>query len=377
MRAVSDAWLRTVVGSHTPQYRATLCTEYQTTNAPTGARVPIIDGSVVLDGAADVRGSLDMTVPGSYWPVQLRNADLAPQGSEMYVEVGIRFSDDLIEWLGLGYFRIKTIGQDNPERVGPIRLTGQDRMAGIVRAKLLSPHRFRATDTIGGLVNALVTEVFTDAVIVWDDDTDDRELGRDIIVDSDRYAALASVAQSYGKVMYWNASGELAFVAVPDSSTSVAELLAGRGGVLLGAPRQLSDEGVVNAVVARGDAADETGGAYGVAIDSDPDSPTSYRSRFGPSPLFVTNSLITTDAQALSAASSELQLHSGIPYTTSFLVSPRPELEPYDAVTIDHKGLASRERHVLSSVTIPLRAGQPMPLNTRQQSILIVGSSAS
>ena len=374
MRDVSAAWLRTVAGSHTPQYRATLVRSFQTTATPTGDRLPIVDGMVTLDGAADVRGSLDLTIPGSYWPVQAGNADLAPQGNEVYIEVGLRYSDDLIEWLGLGYFRVKAIGQDQPEIVGDIRLTGQDRMAGIVRAKLLRPVVFEATDTIGDLVNALVLEVYPDAVIEWDDDTDTRELGRALVVDSDRYGALLSVRQAHGKRMFWNARGALEFSALPDQTKPVARFEAGAGGSLVAAPRELSDVDVYNAVVVRGDGADDNSGAYGVAIDTDLDSPTGYLTRFGPAPLSITSSLVLTDAQAQAAAKAELRLHIGIPYSVSFTSTWRPELEPEDPVRFYHRGMGAPEAHTISSLGIPLRAGVNMTGDTRRQSAVLIGA---
>lgn len=375
MRAVSAAWLRTVVGSYTPLFRATLCKTYQTTLTPTGARVPILDGSVVLDGLADIRGSLDMVVPGSYWPVQGANVDMAPQGNELFVQVGIRYSDALIEWVGLGYFRIDTVAQDQPTQGGPIHVTGQDRMSAIVQAQLLAPRLFAAGSTVGAMVTSLTADVYPNIVVSYDDSMNAATLGRDIVVDSDRYAALSALAQAYGKLMYFDASGRLTFKTIPSPTTAVASLV-GNVGVLVEAPRQLDNAGVVNAVVARGQGADPTTGAYGVAINADPNDPIGYYSRFGPSPLFISNSLLVTDADAINAANAELRLHSGVTYTIKLTTSPRAELEPFDAVDVDHSGMAAPERHVLSRLTIPLVAGQTMDMETRRQSATLVKANA-
>jgi len=69
VRAVSAAFLRTVLASHQAIFRATVCTTFQTGTTPTGTRIPIEDGTVSLDGTADVRSTLDLTTDGTkMWP---------------------------------------------------------------------------------------------------------------------------------------------------------------------------------------------------------------------------------------------------------------------------------------------------------------------
>lgn len=373
MRGVSARWKRTIGGSFQPFFRATLVTSFQTGTSPTGDRLPILAGYVSLDGAAAVRGSLDMTTDGERWPVQRGDVALAPQGSEVFVEVGISYSDSLVEMLSLGYFRIKSLGQDESTVHGPIRIGGQDRMSGIVRAGLLAPRSYAAETTVGQFVDDLVLDVYPLAEITWDDDTNLLPLGRDVVVESSRYEPLSNVAQAYGKLMYWDYAGRLTFVSTPDPDRPVAAFRSGKGGTLMSAPRELSDEGVVNAVVARGDGADELGGAYGVAVDSDPNSPTGYFTNFGPAPDFITSSLIVSDGQANAAARAELLLHSGIPYSVAFTSTWRPEIEPFDAVEIEADDTGTREWHVVTALKIPIVTAAQMSGGTRQKSVILIG----
>lgn len=374
MRDVSAKWLRTVGGSWTPFYRLTVTSYFQTGASPDGVRVPIMSGRVSLDGAADFYATCELTVDGAYWPEPNDlDAIVAPYGAEVFIQAGIRYTDDLIELVGLGYFRVRTLGQEDATTGGPIDLTGEDRMSTIARAKLLAPRAFPASTTNGEFASALVTDVFPDAVIEWDDEVEDQPIGRDVIVEDDRRAALDSMAKSVGKVMRFNGVGVLVFFTPPNPADTapVARLVAGRGGVLVGVNRELTDAGVVNAVVARGDGADEVGAAYAAVLDLDPNSPTRYDGPFGPSPHYLTSSLITSNDLAIIAAQSELRRRSGLPHTISFEVSPRFELEPDDLVHIEHRNGVGR--HVIGSLDIPLAPGAPMSGVTREQLVTSAG----
>ena len=374
MRGVSAKWDRTVTGSWTPFYRLTACSFFQTGSSPDGVRVPLMGGRVSLDGAADIYATCELTVDGAYWPEPNDlDAIVAPYGAEVFVQAGIRYRDDLVELVGLGYFRVRTLGQENATQLGPIELTGEDRMSTIARAKLLAPQFFPSTTTNGEFAEALVTEVFPDAVIEWDDEQEDQPIGRDVIVEDDRRAALNSMAVSIGKIMRFNGVGVLTFFTPPNpiESSPVARLVSGRGGVLSAVNRELTDAGVVNAVVARGDGADEVGAAYAAVLDLEPTSPTRYDGPFGPSPYYLTSSLITTDDLAVIAAQTELRRRSGLPHTIRFDVAPRFELEPDDLVHIEHRyGVG---RHVVASLDIPLTPGGTMSGITREQLVTSIG----
>ena len=356
-------------GSFTPYFRATVLDYFQTGTSPVGTRLPIIDGEITLDGAADTYASGKLTTLGQYWPDPHGEQLIAPYGPEVYVQAGIRYRDDLAELVGLGYFRIKRNDQAQATSGGPVELTLSDRMAGIGRAVLLAPVAFPAATTNGEFASALVTEVYPDAVIEWDDDMEHEPIGRDVLVEDDRLAPLKSMALSVGKIMRFDHRGVLVFFAVPNPTgrTPDVELRAGRGGVLCEVSRELTDEGVVNAVVAKGDGADAVGGAYGLAVDLDPRSVTRYNGPFGPSPSFIKSSLITTDDLAIIAANAELRRNAGLPHRLTFEISPNYALEPDDLAEIEHaNGIG---RHTIASLTIPLLAGTIMTGVTRLQSM--------
>lgn len=372
MRPVSAAWGRSVTGSHRALYRATVCTSWQTGTTPTGTRIPILGGDVVVDGTADVRSTLDLTTDGiGMWPTRADSL-LTPYGNEIYVERGIEYTDSLVEYVGLGYFRIQDPEQDEAPR-GPIRLTGRDRMAGIVDGRLLSPQQFAATASLGFIVSTLVQQVYPAATIEWDDATNAQVITRSLIADDDRFTFLDDLIKAQGKIWYWDYRGVLVVKTAPNPATPVFEVSAGEGGVLLTLGRKLTRDRVYNAVVASGEATDTFPPVRAVAYDNNPNSPTYFSGRFGPVPRFFTSPFLFTPAQARSAAEAELRRGLGLPYTVDLKAAPNPALEPWDPLAVRAGAGERLETHVLEQLTIPLSDGDAMTASTREQTLILVG----
>jgi len=353
--------------------RATVCDVFQTGTQPDGLRVPILGGDVKINGTAEIRSTLDLTTDGNgMWPA-LAADPLTPYGNEVYVERGVAYSDDLVEYVGLGYFRIQGPDQDDAPD-GPIRLEGRDRMAGIIDGRLLAPVQFLTGATLSSVFSRLVGEVYPAAVIEFDDGSGANVLVRSVIADEDRFGFLDNIVKSLGKVWYWDHRGVLVIRDIPNPGEPVFEVSAGEGGVLLELSRSLTRTGVYNAVVARGEGQDSLAPARGVAVDSNPNSPTYFYGRFGPVPRFFSSQFLTSDAQALEAASAMVRRYLGLPYNVEFKVSPNPALEPFDPVAV-RTGLGERlETHVIETLTVPLVASEPMTATTREQTLVLVGS---
>lgn len=373
MRAVSAAFLRTVKSSHSMVARATLCETFQTGTSPEGTEIPIFDGDVRMDGTAQIRATLDLTTDGNRtWPTH-SDSLFVPYGNEVYVERGIRYSDEQIEMVGLGYFRIQTAEQEQSPN-GPIRLTGRDRMAGIVDGRLVAPQQFLSGASLGFIMETLVTQVYPDATIEWDDATDTAVITRSMICEEDRYAFLDDLVTSRGKIWHWDHRGVLVIRSAPDPDDPVFEVHSGAGGVLLRLSRSLTRERVYNAVVASGTGADTLVPAQATVFDNNPLSPTYYSGRFGPVPRFYTSPFLFSDTQSNDAAEAILRQSLGLPYSIDLTAAANPALEPYDPISVRPGTGQGRETHVLRTLTIPLTAGAPMTGATREQTVVLVGS---
>lgn len=369
MRPVSDAFLRTLVGSHRMFARARVCVDFQTGVAPTGFEVGIIDGDVRADASADVRTSLDLMTPGvddSYrgtWPVR-PDGLLAPYGNELFVERGINYGNGTIEVVSLGYYRINsTVQESGPS--GPIVLAGVDRMAGIIDARLTEPVQFSAGTSVATVFDQLVHEVYPLATIEYDFVASGSTFDTSHIAEEDRYGFLRDVAQSRGKIMYWDYRGVLRVESPPDPTVSVYTITSGRGGNLVQLRRSLSRQGVYNAVVARGDTVEGASAPVSaLVVDDNVNSPTFWGGRFGRVPRFYYSSFLTTESQARSAAQSILQQAIGLPYSVNLDAVPNPALEPYDPIQIVMPD--STDVHVIDSISIPLTSQGVMSGSTRK-----------
>lgn len=371
MRPVSARFLSSLRGSHAAAVQAFVVAAGQTGTSPTGTELAVLAGDVELDAGAAVRSTVSLTVDGTGAFPTAASDLLAPYGNEVFVRRGIAYGGGSVEWVSLGYFRIKGVEQDEAPD-GPIRIAGQDRMAGIVAARLVAPVQFAATDTYGAVVDQLVTEVYPAAVINWDDTTDTDPLGRSLIAEEDRFQFLDDLVTGLGKIWYFDHRGELAIKDLPDPGAPVWDVDSGIGGVLLDLGREISDEGVYNAVVVTGEALDTTTPPSAVAYDNNPDSPTYWNGDFGKVPRFYTSSFITTTAQAQTTANALLRGNLGVPYNVDFQAIVNPALEPWDPVVVRLHGRA--ETHILSRLTVPLTAEQAMTADTREQTLVVIGT---
>lgn len=375
MRNVSAGWESTIRGSHKALVRARVCTSFQTGTAPTGTFVDVLAGNVTIDGTQSVRSTMDLTVSGAdAWPKTGHNLLLAPYGNEVFLECGVQYSDDLVEYCSLGYFRIRTPSQDvAPD--GPIRLDTQDRMAGIVAGRLVQPVQFLAGTQIGTVVSQLVTQIYPTAIIEWDDATNLIPLERSVITDQDRWAFLNTLITAHSKIWYWDHRGILVIKDLPSATTPVYTVDSGRDGVDASMKRSITSDGVYNGVVATGEGGDTQTPAFGLAVDNDPNSPTYWGGNFGEVPEYFSSPLLTTNAQCKAAAETILRKQLGLPYSVSFGTVPNVALEPYDCVLIRYSNRFGAEKHVLKALRIPLGRGQ-MTADTQEQTVILIGNNA-
>jgi hypothetical protein len=374
MRAVSDAFLRTLRGSHAMVAQAIVCSTWQTGTDPDGVEIDIGAGQVVEDATADIRGTLDLTTNGVGLFPSRRDSVLAPYGNEIFVRRGILYGNGVTEWCSLGYYRIQSPSQDDAPD-GEIKITGKDRMAGIIDGRPVAVRQYDPSATYGQVMAELVTEVYPAATIEWDDATDVGTIGRAIILEDNRYGLLNDMVASLGKIWYWDYRGILVIRDAPDESTQPAwDVNAGEDGVLVKASRSLTRDRVYNAVVASGESTNDEPPVRGVAVDGNPDSPTYFYGRFGPVPEYYTSQFLTTSGQATQAASSMLRTKLGLPYNMGLDAVPNPALEPYDVVRVDYGSQTGPENHLLQSVTVPLVEDATLTATTREQTSVLIGT---
>jgi hypothetical protein len=370
VRPVSARFLSALRGSHTVGVQALVVTPGQTGTSPTGTQLAVLGGDVTLSSTAAVRATLELMVDGTGAFPDNAGDDLAPYGNEIFVRRGVTFGGGSVEWVSLGYFRIRSAGQDDAPD-GPIRVVGQDRMGGIVKARLTVPVQFPATATYGDVVSQLVLEVYPWATIEWDDLAETDALGRSLIAEEDRFAFLDELVRGLAKQWHWDHRGVLVIEAIPDPGATVWDVDSGENGVLVSMGREISDDGVYNAVVVTGEALDTETPPRAVAYDNNPTSPTYWHGDFGKVPRYYSSSFITTAAQAQTTATALLRSNLGVPYNIDFRSLVNAALEPWDPVRVRLGPVT--QTHVIDTLVIPLAGDTAMRGATREQTLVVIG----
>ena len=374
MRATSATFRSLVQSSHQMVSRARLVTPGQTGTNPGPLdedgkplyELPIEDGDVRLDPSAQIRSTVNLSTIYP-WPDDEANP-LAIYGEmELFVERGVAYGNGVREWVGLGYYRLDELGQeDAPD--GPIDVEAPDRMAQIIDDRLEEPRQFLATDTIRFVVESLVEDVYPSAVISIEGFDPDVPIGSMQIVERERYPFLLEIAKANGCTMFFDYDGRFRMAPMPSpSSMPVWNITHGRGGVLVKLSRRLSRRSIFNAVVAEGEQLSDLPPVRGVARDTSTSSRTRWGGPFGKVPKFFVSTFLKTSDQAARAAEAILARTVGVPYTINFGFVPNPALEPLDVVGVAFSDRVGIQRHILDTLIIPLTARGLMTATTRLQ----------
>jgi hypothetical protein len=374
MRPVSTSFLNTVRGAHRAVFRARIVSPGLTgTNPgplnPDGSpqnEIPIGSGDVTFDTTADVNGTTDITTSLA-WPATSTSLG-NPYGQELYVERGVMYGNGIKEYVGLGYFRIDAVEQNQVPK-GTLRLSGSDRMAYVRDARNMQPVVFSAGSSLGAVIDFVVGDAVPGgATTAYDFDAYGTLLQSQHVMSEDRLRFLSDLLTSYSKVGYFRYDGVFQVKTAPTNTTTpVFTINSGRLGVLVSMARSINRDGVYNGVIATGEAADDIPPVYGIAIDGDPTSPTYWYGNFGKVPRFFSSSFMTTTAQCQSAAASLLVSSTGLPYVVTMGVVPNPALEGWDVVAVQYDELSRIEAHIIEKISYSLSVDGPMGIDTRKQ----------
>lgn len=359
MRGVSDLFAPALRQSHRMAVEAIVVGPYLSMPL----HLPVSGGSVTIDASNPIRARCEIEVPDTgLFPKQYQDA-LAPYGSEVSVRRGIRYPNEAVELVPLGVFRVEEVNLD--AGTGTITLSGQDRMAQVADERFTTPYaparHSRHVDVLEDLVKAVYPNVGIELPPIAS-----QVLAP--VFEEDRLAAIVDLATAIGCEAFFDGTGR--FVVRPVPSPEVSDYVwvadASPTGVLVGASRRLAREGAYNGVVARGqDAASGSVGVQALVTDDRSDSPTRWGGPFGHVPRFYSSPLITTVAQARSAATALLQKVTGLADATEATCVPNPALEPGDPVLVTWPDGTSAV-HQVESFAIPLSPSGTMTLRSKR-----------
>lgn len=370
MRPVSPAFLRAVRGSHRMVARATIVDGHQTGVSPVGTVIPIEGGDVTTDASAAIRATLDLSTTADYWP-RYPSSLVTPYGPEVFIERGLVLGGGQEVYVSQGYYRLYGVEQDAAPK-GAVRLSGRDRMSGLIDERLEAPAQFMTSASVAEVFDALVRGVYPDAEIEFDFDAESTTFPGSHICERERHPFLDAIVRALGKVWHWDYRGVLVVRDAPSPTAPIWDITHGRSGVLVRAGRERTREGVYNAVVVLGEAVGDRPPVRAVARDMTPTSPVRWGGPFGRVPRFMTSQFVTTSGQAANAAAAALTRTRGLPYSVSFESVVNPALETLDPIRVSYSDRERVEVHTIQQLRMPLVPEQAMTGTTRDQTGIAV-----
>lgn len=305
--------------------------------------VQLDDGSVQVSWSSPVRRTLTATVLA-----EVGDPEVDDKGTELRAEYLIRLLDGTEHWIPVGTFVVT--GAD-PTEPGKVRVTGQDRWRRIANA------RFPVPVTTSGLVTSAIEQLVegADGRITCTDLTGSTATHGPALWERDRDKAVLDLAKSIGAQMVFDPTGDAFIVPTPSLAGDVDwRVYGGDGGVLIQAREGSSSENTYNAAVVIGEP--PNGAAPVRSVQTVTSGPLRWGGPFGQRPRFYRSSLITTQAQADSAAVALLSRVTGVARNVQADTFIHPGLDAGDVLEIEVRpGVI--ERHLVESFTLPLGPG--------------------
>lgn len=365
MKTVSDLFLTTIRGSHSMIARADILNR----GALVAEDLPIVGGKVTLDSGAGIRGRCDLQIAGSDWVPLVPSDPLAPYGNEIRVKRGVRYPNGDEELISLGIFRIDETPIEDPG--GRIKVVGYDRSITVRDARLEAPYIVTAGTEWTAAITTLV-----DGSGWWTSGYPLRKVTAAstsvapltvAAEQEDRWKLVTAWATAIGYEAWFDGDGALRLLPVPkyDRLSPVFTIDDGSTGVMITAGRKWKRTGIFNRVIAIGETA--TGVYRGVATDDNPASPTYYYGSFGRVPRWYASPLITSAAQAKTAAEAILRRSLGQSSEVKFTSLTNPALEPGDLITVRRTSLGIDTDFIVDSVEIPLDAAVAQTMKVRER----------
>lgn len=269
----------------------------------------------------------------------------------------------LEEYVPLGVFGITKVGVNTTTDGIRLDVSGLDRSKRISDNRWTEPYAIATGTNVGTALLALLQDRWADietSFTATDETTTAVILGLD--TGNDPWADARKIATAAGLDLYFDGNGICVLEPVPDYETATAAetYVEGEEAMVLSASRDLSREGVYNAVIVTAEGSDTDQAYRAEALDDDPSSPTYVYGPFGRVTLFASSPLIKTQAAANRYAKTRLAKLKGRNEAISWTQLVDPSLDAGDVVSVTNSASRLSRTIVLDRLTIPLGATEAM-----------------
>jgi hypothetical protein len=185
----------------------------------------------------------------------------------------------------------------------------------------------------------------------------------------DPWGKCRELAQACGFALYMDPIGRTTFAAVPDpvSAAIAASFDEGNSNTAVTIKRSLSRRATPNYIIRDGQGTGITAPVRGLAIDTNPLSPTYVNGRYGRVVDYQSSSLYATQAQAQAAAAADLLLAQGRVERVDLTVVPNPALDVDSVVEVTRvrSGIVAGTKYVVDSISLNFDPGTLQGLSVR------------
>lgn len=320
----------------------------------------LISGSVSAQLSGRVTRSAEFTLPDTFYP-QTATDLLAPERAIVQISTGIGYPDGSREIFPVFTGRVYEASQAES---GTVTFRGDDLAADVVAFRFETPNSSQsgpATSTIGE-IQRLIRDAY-DAATFGTHDADDGEVPV-LAWDEDRGQALDDLSSSLQSRWYALGNGDFVVRKYPYTATTpLLTLSDGIGGVVSGATRSKTRDGVTNSVTVVSERLDGTSPVRAIVRDNNAASPTYFSGLFGKVSQIITIQTPVDEFIATLLAKKQLVSSLALAEQWSASIVPDATLEPGDTVTISYRGASADQ--VLDSITYPLTADGTMAIQGR------------
>lgn len=338
--------------------------------ASDGTELRIANGSVSMDSTRSITRTCTLEViPAEMSTKQLFDYLMTP-GLELTVYRGVYVSG-LPEYVPLGVFSADSIEMSYTVQ-SAVKFNGSDRSKRIAKNKFVDAYEIAPGNDLATAVNDLLKDRWPNTVTSFGNVSSTINALQlfDSGESSNPWENARKMMMDHGWDLNFDGVGVARAQAIPDPATvnPVFDFGVGETNMVIGGNLKGTLEQTYNGVVVTGEGTGVAVPVRAIAWDEDPASPTFAGSTFGRVPMFYSSSLITTEAMAQVVADSMLAKVKGRAQQLSWPAVVNPALEPLDVVSVTLNGVKSYL--VLDSLTIPLRASDPMDATAREFKVM-------
>jgi hypothetical protein len=300
---------------------------------------------------------------------------LTPFGNELRLFRGIQFDDGSVEYVPLGVFVIIDVMIKDSNEGVEITINGDDRSLIVARNKWTEPYQM-VNGSLEVSLEAMLrnrypdiqTEFTTTTVTV-------NQVVLGIESNNDPWKDAVEIAELVGYDLFFDANGVARLVPFPtlDGSTIVASFKEGEATIITNLDRNISTRETYNGVIYIVEGSEVPVPIRIEVWDEDTTSPTYRFGKFGEVPIFVTSNLLTTEAEAVTAASSLLNQYVGAQETINWNSLVDPTLDVQDVVYIKSDGAKVDRVVIIDSLNIPMSPTDSMTATARTVRVVATG----